>query len=193
VLREQLGGGRLRFTDDQRRRLAIKGRVLGRRALDGIAGLVTPDTILRWYRELIATKYDGAAQHGAGRPGTAVSIRDLVVRFASENPSWGYTRIRGALRNLGHVLARNTIKRILLDHGLEPAPSRGRRMPWATFLKAHLGSIAATDFFTIEALTLAGPLLRSLRHRHQDAARPDRRHRTAASWDLDEADRPQPH
>ncbi len=116
VLREQLGGGRLRFTDDQRRRLAVKGRVLGRRALDGIAGLVTPDTILRWYRELIAAKYNGTARRGAGRPETAASLRDLVVTFASENPSWGYTRIRGALRNLGHVLAQNTIKRILLPH-----------------------------------------------------------------------------
>ena len=117
---------------------------------------MTPDTILRWYRDLIAAKYDGTARRGAGRPGTAAALRDLVVRFALENPSWGYTRIRDALRNLGHVLARNTIKRILLHHGLEPAPSRRRRMPWATFLKAHLDSIAATDFFTVEVLTLAG-------------------------------------
>ena len=122
VLRQQLGGGKLRFTDDQRRRLAVKGRALGRRVLDEIAGLVTPDTILRWYRELIAAKYDGTARRGAGRPGTASPIRELVVRFATENPTWGYTRIRDVLGNLGHVLARNTIKRILLDHGLEPAP-----------------------------------------------------------------------
>jgi transposase InsO family protein len=85
-----------------------------------------------------------------------LSVRELVVRLATENPTWGYTRIRGALRNLGHVLGRNTIKRILLEHGLEPAPSRGRRIPWKTFLKAHLGSIAATDFFTVEVLTFAG-------------------------------------
>jgi putative transposase len=156
VLRQQLGGGKLRFTDDQRRRLAVKGRVLGRRVLDELAGLVTPDTILRWYRELIAAKYDGTARREAGRPGTASSLRDLVVRFATENPTWGYTRIRDVLGNLGHVLARNTIKRILREHGLEPAPLRGRRMPWATFLKAHLGSISATDFFTVEVLTLGG-------------------------------------
>ena len=67
-----------------------------------------------------------------------------------------HTRIRGALRNLGHVLGRNTIRRILLEHGLEPAPARGQRMPWKTFLKSHLGVIAATDFFTVEVLTLAG-------------------------------------
>jgi transposase InsO family protein len=156
VLRQQLGGGKLRFTDEQRRHLAVKGRVLGRRVLDELTGLVTPDTILRWYRELIAAKYDGAARRGAGRPGTASSVRKLVVRFAAENPTWGYTRIRGALRNLGHVLARTMIKRILLEHGLEPAPSRGSRMPWGTFLKAHLGSLAATDFFTVEVLTLGG-------------------------------------
>jgi len=90
VLRQQLGGGKLRFTDDQRRRLAVKGRVLGRRVLDELAGLVTPDTILRWYRELIAAKYDGTARRGAGRPGTASSLRELVVRFATENPTWGY-------------------------------------------------------------------------------------------------------
>ena len=80
----------------------------------------------------------------------------MVVQFATENPSWGYTRIRGALRNLGHKLGRNTIKRILVEHGLDPAPKRGKTMPWKTFLKAHFGVIAATDFFTVEALTLGG-------------------------------------
>jgi transposase InsO family protein len=156
VLREQLGGRRLRFTDAQRRRLATKGRAIGRRALDQLAGLVTPDTILRWYRQLIAKKYDGTSQRQGGRPGTATSLQRLVVQFATENPSWGYTRIRGALRNLGHELARNTIKRILVEHGLDPAPKRGKTMPWKTFLKAHFGVIAATDFFTVEALTLGG-------------------------------------
>jgi transposase InsO family protein len=156
VLREQLGKRRPEFTDDQRRRLAVKGRVLGRRVLEDVAALVTPETILRWYRELIARKYDGTARRGAGRPATARTVRELVVRFASENPGWGYTRIRGALRNLGHALGRNTIRRILAEHGLEPAPSRGKRMPWKTFLKAHLGAIAATDFFSVEVLTFTG-------------------------------------
>jgi hypothetical protein len=156
VLREQLGDRRLRFTDAQRRRLAVKGRVLGRRVLQQLAGLVTPDTILRWYRELIAKKYDGTApRKGSGRGTTALPQR-LVVRFATENPGWGYTRIRGALRNLGHELGRNTIKRILADHGLEPAPKRGKTMRWKTFLKAHFGVIAATDFFAVEVLTLGG-------------------------------------
>jgi hypothetical protein len=91
ILREQLGGRRLRFTDAQRRRLAAKGRAIGRRALEQLAGLVTPDTILRWYRELIAKKYDGSSHRHGGRSGTATSLQRLVVQFATENPSWGYT------------------------------------------------------------------------------------------------------
>jgi len=78
-------GWLLRFTDDQRRRLAVKGRVLGRRALDGIAGLVTPDTILRWYRELVAAKYDGAARRGAGRPETCASPILVGRRMAADS------------------------------------------------------------------------------------------------------------
>ena len=148
ILREQLGGRRLRFTDAQRRRLATKGQALGRRVLQQLAGLVTPDTILRWYRELIANKYDGSARRGGGRSGTAASLQRLVVQFATENPTWGYTRILGALRNLGHELGRNTIKRILAEHGLEPAPKRGRTIRWRIFFRAHFGVIAATDSFS---------------------------------------------
>jgi transposase InsO family protein len=83
--------------------------------------------------------------------------------MALDNPRWGYTRIRGALDNLGLELGRNTIKRMLVEHGLEPAPERGKRMTWKTFLKfhwgqiaAHWGQIAAADFFTVEVLTLVG-------------------------------------
>jgi putative transposase len=117
---------------------------------------VRPETILRWYGELIAKKYDGTARREAGRPRTRQRVEDLVVRFATENPGWGYTRIRGALGNLGHEVGRNTIKRILLDQGLEPAPTRGKRMPWRTFLQAHFGVIAAMDFFAVEVLTFGG-------------------------------------
>lgn len=156
VLREQLRGRRLRFTDDQRRRLARKGRLLARRVLDSLNTIVTPNTILRWYRELVAKKYDGTRRRRPGRPPTTTRVRQLIVRFATENPGWGYTRIRGALRNLGHDVGRSTIKRVLREHGMEPAPARSKRMPWATFLKAHLGVLGAMDFFTVEVLTLAG-------------------------------------
>ena len=156
VLREQLVRQPLRLTDAQRRRLAVRGRWLGRRALTQVAGIVTPDTILRWYRRLIAKKYDGSAHRGRGRPATPKQIAELVVRMAGENPRWGYTRIRDALANLGHSIGRNTVKRILQDHGIEPAPERGRRTPWKTFLQAHWEGLAAADLFTVEVLTLEG-------------------------------------
>jgi len=147
---------RLRLTDDQRRRLAVKGKVLGRHRLAAVAGIVTPDTILRWYRRLVAKKYDGSKTRGPGRPRTKPDIAALVVRMANENPTWGYTRIRGGLRILGHDVARNTIKAILKDHGIAPAPERGTKTPWKAFLAAHWEVLAAADFFAVEVLTLGG-------------------------------------
>src|SRR3989441_382339 len=156
VLREQLEGRRLRLTDDQRRRLAVKGKVLGRRVLGEVAGIVTPDTILRWYRRLVARKYDGSRRRGPGRPRTKNDLAGLVLRMAKENPRWGYTRIRGAMKGLGHEIGRSTVERILGDSGIEPAPQRGKRASWGTFLAAHWDALAATDFFTVEVLTLGG-------------------------------------
>src|SRR5262245_14029665 len=156
VLRAERGSRRLRLTDDQRRRLAVKGKALGRHRLGDIAGIVTPDTILRWYRRLVAKKYTGSTTRVPGRPSTKPAIAALVVRMASENPTWGYTRRRGALKSLGHEVARNTIKAILKDHGIEPAPERGAKTPWKTFLAAHWDSLAAADFFTVEVLTMGG-------------------------------------
>ncbi len=109
--------------------------------------------MLRWYRRLIAKKYDGSRARKPGRPSTAAEIEELVIRMACDNPRWGYTRIRGALHNLGHELGRNTIKRILLENGFDPARFRRRGMSWKTFLKAHWGAIAAMDFFSVEVLT----------------------------------------
>ena len=88
VLREQLGRQSLRLTDAQRRRLALRGKRLGRRALTQVAGIVTPDTILRWYRQRIAKKYDGRARRGRGWPMTPCEISVLVVTMALENPRW---------------------------------------------------------------------------------------------------------
>ena len=154
ALREQFGGKRLRFTDAQRRRLARKAKPIGRRRLRDLSPIVTPDTLLRWYRELVAKKYDGSAARGPGRPRIASEIQSLIVEMASDNPRWGYTRIQGALANLGYTVGRNTIKRVLAENGIDPV---GRRsMSWKTFLKAHWGAIAATDFFTIEVVTWRG-------------------------------------
>jgi putative transposase len=149
VLRDRFGPNRLRFTDSERRRLAVKAKILSRSVLREIGSLVTPDTLMRWHRRLVARKYDGS-QRRTGRPPVTAEIAALVVRMARENPSWGYTRIQGALSNLGHKVGRTTIARILEDHGIEPAPKRHRGMPWKTFLRAHWETIAAADMFTVE-------------------------------------------
>jgi transposase len=136
VLRAQLRGRRLRLTDDQRRRLAARGHRLGRATLSQVATIVTPDTILRWHRHLIARKWTFAPKR-LGRPGVIQEIRRLVVRMAEENPNWGYTRIRGAFKNVGHHVARSTIARILKEQGIPPVPARPTS--WDTFSASALG------------------------------------------------------
>jgi hypothetical protein len=95
VLHEQLGDRRLRFNDDQRRRLAARAKGLGRKLLAEVATLVTPDTLLAWHRKLIVQKYDGHEKRGTGRPRTAEEIETLVVRLAEENRAWVIAASRG--------------------------------------------------------------------------------------------------
>jgi putative transposase len=128
VLREQLAGRRLRLNDDQRRRLAVKAKGLGRKLLAEVATIVTPETLLAWHRKLIARKYDGSDKRQLGRPRTPSYIESLVLRMAEENRDWGYRRIQGALSNLGHELARSTIADILGGTGLSRRPS-GKAKP----------------------------------------------------------------
>ena len=156
VLREQLSGRRVRFNDDQRRRLAVRAKGLGRKLLTEVATIVSPETLLAWHRKLIANKYDGTAQRGPGRPRKAGEIEILVVRLAEENRDWGYRRIQGALSNLGHEIARSTIADILQRHGIEPAPERSRKTTWKEFLSRHWELIVAADFFTVEVWTRRG-------------------------------------
>jgi putative transposase len=133
ILRAQLGGRRLRLTEDDRRRLAVRAFRLGRRALRQVATIVTPDTLLRWHRQLVARKWTYVRR--SGRRGVLAEIRRLVGRMAQDNPTWGYTRIQGALSNVGHRVGRSTIARILKAHGLPPVPERPKS--WQTFLGAH--------------------------------------------------------
>ena len=114
VLCERLGTRRLRFTNAERRLLAEKGQGLGRTMLAELATLATPETILRWYRRMIAAKYDGSdTRRSPGRPPTASDVTKQLLTMARESPSWGYIRLRGALRDLGFDVARSTIQRIL--------------------------------------------------------------------------------
>ncbi len=107
VLKEKLGGKRVLLNDDQRRRLAVKGRILGRKRLHEVGALFTPDTILRWHRTLVARKWDDSNRRRktSGRPPLSDEIRQLVVRMAQENPGWGYDRIAGAMQNPGHTVS----------------------------------------------------------------------------------------
>ena len=153
VLREQLGPQRLRFTDDQRVRLAAKAKVLGRRALKECGSLVLPDTLRAWHRRLIIHQDDGHQRRGPGRPRVRAEIRELILRMARENRQWGYTRIQGALANLVHEVGRGTIANILKQHGIEPAPERQKRTTWQEFLKIHWDVHAAMDFSTVDLWT----------------------------------------
>jgi len=156
VLPEQIGNRRMRFTDNQRCRLAVKAKRLSRKVLAQVATIVTPETLLAWHRKLIAMKYDGSKYRSPGRPPTAAGISALVVRMAEENRGWGYRRIQGALSNLGHIVARTTIANILKRHGIEPVPERSRKTTWKEFLTRHWDQIVATDFFTMEVWTCSG-------------------------------------
>ena len=118
VLKEKLGKKRILLSDNQRRRLAVKGKVLGRRRLEQIGTLFTPDTILRWHRTLVARKWDYSNRRNnqQGRPRIRQVIVDLILRFANENPSWGYDRIQGALANVGYHISDQTVGNVLKEH-----------------------------------------------------------------------------
>jgi transposase InsO family protein len=157
VLRELMGKRRLLLNNHQRRRLAIKGQSLGRKLLGQFGTLFTPDTILRWHRQLVAEKWNYTERRKTfGRPATEQVVVDLVVKLATENPRWGYDSIVGRLANLGHEISANTVKNILKRHGIEPAPDRSQQPRWKEFIAAHLPAIAATDFFSVEAWTQGG-------------------------------------
>ena len=134
MLRAQLKG-RVRLSDGERKALAEIGQKLGKKALEEVAKIVKPDTILAWHRKLVAQKFDGSQQRKApGRPTIAPELEALVVRMAQENRSWGYDRIVGALANLGHTVSDQTVGNILKRHGLLPAPERQTTTTWKEFI-----------------------------------------------------------
>src|SRR6201997_1189912 len=156
ILKSQLNG-RLKLADAERAMPGKIGHRLGRQALAEVATVARPDTILAWYRKLVAGKFDGSkARRGPGRPRVAREVEQLIVRMASENGDWGYDRIVGALANLGHVISDQTVGNILHRHALPPAPERKRTTTWPDFIRTHLALLAGTDFFTAEVLTLRG-------------------------------------
>ena len=156
ILRERLGEKRVRLTNAQRRRLAVKAKALGRKTLGEITELFSPDTILSWYRKLVAKKYDGSANRKGGRPKVSREIVDLVVRLAKENRGWGHRRICNYAVYLGYSISESTVLRLMEDHGLNPSPKEKRKTTWNEFIGSHMDVLAATDFFSVELLTPKG-------------------------------------
>lgn len=156
ILRAHLPS-RLRLTDPQRSTLTEIGKRLGRKALAEVAVVAKPETILDWYRRLIAQKFDGSKHRCyPGRSPVGEDVVQLIVRMARENSGWGYDRIAGALSNLGHKISDHAVGNILHRHGIAPAPKRSQSTTWKKFIAAHMAVLAGTDFFTVEVLTWRG-------------------------------------
>jgi putative transposase len=151
--------GRLLLSDAEKATLAEIAHRLGRKALEELSAVEKPDTLLAWYRKLIANKFDGSKfRKSRGRPtfDEETERQRLVVRMAKENPGWGYDRIVGAMANLGLRLSDQTVGNILRRHDIPPAPKRKQVTSWKDFIRAHMAVLVATDFFTVEVLTLRG-------------------------------------
>jgi putative transposase len=159
VLRSRLEK-RPRFTDPERLALATAAKPLGRALLAEIATLVTPDTLLRWHRRLVekVTPQERDARSGPGRPPVDPAVVEFVLQFARENPSWGYDRIAGALKELGHTISDAAVGNTLKENSVPPAPERKKGTSWADFVVIHKDVLVACDFFTKEVWTLLGPV-----------------------------------
>jgi transposase InsO family protein len=154
VLQRQLGDQRTRLRPEDRAFLAALLVPLSRGTLRQLRLLVSPDTVLRWHRDLMKRRHTRANRHRrTGRPRTIASIRRLVMRLAAENPAWGYRRIHGELALLGVAVAASTVWEILKTAGIEPSPQRAT-VTWAPFLRPQAEAILAMDF--IETITLTG-------------------------------------
>ena len=143
----------IRLSVSQRKRVAAKAKRLSRALLERCTELFTPDTIMRWYRDLIARKYDGSENRiSPGRPPIRKEIVDLVIRFKEDNPRWGYQKITDQVVYLGYAISKSAVKTILIENGYAPEPDLTVRSTWHEFLRSHWDVLAACDFFTIELL-----------------------------------------
>jgi putative transposase len=149
VLRRQVPRPRVDWAD--RAVLAGLARLLPRPAWQGL--FVQPATLLRWHRDLVRRRW--TYPHRPGRPAVAREVRALVLRLASENPTWGYRRIHGELRRLGYkgTIGASTVWTILHRAGVDPAPRRSA-LTWRRFLRAQAAGVLAVDCFTVDTVLL---------------------------------------
>src|SRR5215471_2312515 len=156
ILRDNLPS-RLRLSDPQRSTLAEIGKRLGRKALAEVARVAKPDTILEWYRKLIAQKFHGSKHRSyPGRPPIEPKLEALIVQMAKENSGWGHDRIVGALANLGYAVSDQTVGNVLKRHGIAPEPKRSQSTSWKEFIQSHMAVLAGMDSFTVEVLSWRG-------------------------------------
>jgi transposase InsO family protein len=145
------------LTDAERQTLAEIGKKLSKQALEEIATIVKPDTILAWHRKLVAQKFDGSNQRRSpGRPRVDKDLEDWVVTMAKENRSWGYDRIVGSRADLGYTISDQTVGHIHKRRGLPIAPDRKKTTTWREFIRTHVDMLWSTDFFSTEVWTLGG-------------------------------------
>ena len=140
-------------------RLAEIGKRIGLRALKDVSTVVKPETVMEWFRKLVAKKFDGSGKRnrsGSRRPKIDPEVESEALKMARENPSWGYDRIVGALRNLGYDISDRTVGNILKSNGVPPVPKRKSDIPWNEFIESQKSVLAACDFFTTEVVTPAG-------------------------------------
>ena len=158
IIEEETGKTQPVFSEEQKRRLAYRGRKLNEYLLSVVEPTFAPGTIYGWYRELIAGKYDsiGEGQRKRGRKPISAEIIEKILFFNERNPDWGYDRIAGTMRYLGYDVSATTIRKVLNDHGIVPDPERRKRGDWQQFIETQQYVAAATDFATVEVLTEHG-------------------------------------
>jgi hypothetical protein len=148
ILRNHING-RVQLTDAERKTLAEMGQKLGKKALEEIATVAKPDTILAWHRTLVVQQSDTSQPRKAlGRPHINQELEALVVRMAQENRSWGYDRMVGAVANLGYRISDQTVGNILKRHHIPPAAERTKTLTWREFIRMHMAVLGATEFFS---------------------------------------------
>ena len=153
IEQQEKQSNRILLTNRQRMRVAAKAKRLSREMLEQCTVLFTPDTILGWFRKLIAAKYDGSVhRRKVGRPQITPEIINLVIRFKEENPRWGYQKIKDQIVYLGYTISKSTVKNILIENGFDPEPDLTVKSTWHEFIKSHWDVLTACDFFTIELL-----------------------------------------
>jgi hypothetical protein len=159
ILRHQIDG-RVQLTDSDRKELAEMGAKLGKEALEDIATIAKPDTILAWNRKFVDQPVDSSEPpKSVGHPRVDKEIEDLVLRMARENRAWGYDRIQGAVKHLGYTISDQTVGNILKRHSILPAPTRKKTVTWREFVRIHLDLLLAGDFFNGEVWNWFGLMI----------------------------------